>query len=164
MTNCWRKGRMMKKRYSLLALSLLAVSFFGCRTPNTSSDGKFSLVDSLYIERRSIDSLVKVPYSYLPLVVLPSDLKEGEKIEKKEGQAGLSVEKRGDSIFIEASCDSLQIRVYALEETLKRVKRENGELKEVVKAAPSRLTWFSYGALSGLLFLGIVVFFVKKKN
>lgn len=92
--------------------------------------------------------MVKIPGSYVPLVVLPDKLDVGEKKEEKKGQATVSVEKQEDgTLLVTASCDSLELKIQVLTEELTKVNKQNSELQEQVKATPNklRLIFFSLG-------------------
>lgn len=112
--------------------------------------------DSLYYKKITGDSLVKIPGSYVPLVVLPNDMKDGESVSKKEGQANVDIIKKGDTIFIEASCDSLELQINILEEELRKVKKVKDQSKEEIESPISRSEWFFKGFGVGILLIGII--------
>ena len=154
------------KRNVILAICLsvcLSIGLGGCKSRVSSkTDYTFTLKDSLVWEREMTDSLVKVPYSIVNMVVNPSKMEDGEKKETNKGQANLSIEKKGDTIFIEASCDSLELTVKSLRERLSKVSEENENLKEEVKAAPNRLLSFMGGIGMGAFTVLIALFILLK--
>ena len=158
----------MKIKHCLTAVGVLLISMVGCRTPDRMTNYTITINDSLFWEKKTGDSLVSIKGSYLPLVVLPSDMKDGDTIKKKEGQANLEVVKKGDTLYLAASCDSLLLKINILEEKLSYASKTNENLQEQVKAAPNRFTWFSYGFGAGLLFLGIIilvaVYIIRRKS
>lgn len=159
----------MKKNVLLVAcLSVcLSIGLGGCKTRVSSkTDYTFTLKDSLVWEREMADSLVKVPYSIVNMVVNPSKMEDGEKKETNKGQANLSIEKKGDTIFIEASCDSLELAVKSLRERLSKVSHENGTLKEQVKAAPSKLLYLLGGIAIGAftILIALIILLKTTKN
>lgn len=151
----------MRLSVKILLSGILLSIITGCRTSDKSTKYTLSLKDSLYWERKSVDTLFHLKGSYLPLVILPKDLQEGDTLKKKKDQANLEIVKKGDTLYIEASCDSLSFRVNFLEEKLSYVSKENQELQEQVKKAPSRTAWFSYGFMSCLTIL-LFIFVIKK--
>lgn len=56
-------------------------------------------------------------------------MEDGEKRETSKGQANLSVQKKGDTIVIVASCDSLELVVKSLKERLSKVSEEKRKLE-----------------------------------
>lgn len=155
----------MKKNVLLVAcLSVcLSIGLGGCKTRVSSkTDYAFTLKDSLVWEREMADSLVKVPYSIVNMVVNPSKMEDGEKKETSKGQANLSIEKKGDTIFIEASCDSLELVVKSLRERLSKVSHGNGVLKEQVKAVPNKMLYLLGGIAIGAFTILIALFILLK--
>lgn len=154
----------MKKKYILFALiGVTAPIFFCCRTPDKSLNYTVTINDSLYWEKKSGDSLITVKGSYLPLVVLPKDMKDGDVITKKEGQANLTVRKEKDTLYLEASCDSLQFRISFLEEKLTRVNKQNEDLQQQIKAASNKWNWFFRGLGIGIFLIGVVMVWLSIK-
>lgn len=145
----------MTKLFSfVIILSLMLV---GCRCiPSSTHQMDITINDSLYYKKITGDSLVKIPGSYVPLVVLPNDMKDGESVSKKEGQANIDIIKKGDTIFIEASCDSLELQINILEEELRKVKKVKDQSKEEIESPISRSEWFFKGFGVGILLIGII--------
>lgn len=159
----------MKKSW-FLCFCFFCVSLVlgGCRShPTRNTNYVFSLKDSLYWEKHTVDTIVKIPSSIINMVINPSKMEEGEKKESSKGQANISIEKKGDSLVIEASCDSLELVVYSLQERLIKITDQNEQLQEQVKAAPSKTKWFCVGMLSALwifvvVYIGILL--LKRKT
>nr|DAG77739.1 MAG TPA: hypothetical protein [Bacteriophage sp.] len=163
------KSAIIKKdmrRNSVIAFCLLFCCFIGlggCKSrPSQKTDYNFTLKDSLFWERELTDTLVKIPYSIANLVINPQKMEDGEKRETSKGQANLSVQKKGDTIVIVASCDSLELVVKSLKERLSKVSEENENLKEEVKAAPNRLLSFMGGIGMGAFTVLIALFILLK--
>ena len=89
-------------------------------------------------------------------------MEDGEKRETSKGQANLTNQKKGDTIVIVASCDSLELVVKSLKERLSKVSEENGNLKEEVKASPNRLLSFLGGMGIGAFTILIALFILLK--
>lgn len=135
----------------------------GCKSrPSQRTDYNFTLKDSLFWERELTDTLVKIPYSIVKLTVNPQKMEDGEKRETSKGQANVIVQKVGDTIIVTASCDSLELVVKSLKERLSKMSKENGNLKEEVKAAPNRLLSFLGGMGIGAFTILIALFVLLK--
>lgn len=154
------------KRNVLLVTCLsvcLSIGLGGCKSRvSTKTDYNFTLKDSLVWERETVDTLINIPYSVVNMVVNPSKMEDGEKKETSKGQANLSIEKKGDTIFIEASCDSLELTVKSLRERLSKVSRENGTLKEQVKATPNKMLYLLGGIAIGAFTILIALIVLLK--
>ena len=151
--------------FALLMFCVLFIGLGGCRShPSRNTNYTLSLKDSLFWEKKSVDTIIRIPYSFVQLVVNPNNIEPGKTEEKKEGQATVKVEKQPDgNLLISASCDSLQIVVNALEEKLIKVNKQNEQLQEEVKAAPNKWSWFWKGFTSGaLIILGITILILIK--
>lgn len=162
------KDKMKKNVLLITCLSIcLSIGLGGCKSRVSSkTDYTFTLKDSLVWEREMADSLVKVPYSIVNMVVNPSKMEDGEKKETNKGQANLSIEKKGDTIFIEASCDSLELTVKSLRERLSKISQENGTLKEQVKATPNKMLYLLGGIAIGAftILIALIVLLKTTKN
>lgn len=151
----------MKKLFCIVFVFMCIL--VGCRsTPTRNTNLTVTLNDSLYWKKTSGDSLIKIPGSYVPLVVLPDKLDVGERKEEKKGQATVSVEKQEDgTLLVTASCDSLELKIQVLTEELTKVNKQNSELQEQVKATPNklRLIFLSLGVgFSFGLSLALIIF------
>lgn len=113
--------------------------------------------DSLrQISRLSIQT-GKVPESRAALAVPVGTLKElpaGSAFIQKSGQATAEIRFRQDTLFVTATCDSLQTLVYQYEEQLERLSAQTQEKKkETTWQLPTLLLLL---ILSGLVLLKIV--------
>ena len=113
--------------------------------------------DSLrQISRLSIQA-GKVPESRVALAVPVGTLKElpaGSAFIQKSGQATAEIRFRHDTLFVTATCDSLQTLVYQYEEQLERLSAQTQEKKkETTWQLPTLLLLL---ILSGLVLLKIV--------
>ncbi len=113
--------------------------------------------DSLrQVSRLSIQT-GKVPESRAALAVPVGTLKElpaGSAFIQKSGQATAEIRFRHDTLFVTATCDSLQTLVYQYEEQLERLSAQTQEKKKETSAwqLPT-LLFFLF--LSGLVLLKI---------
>ena len=148
----------------LLFLGLLLLG--GCRTtPSRNTNYTITINDSLFWKRTSIDSLVKIPSSTAQIIFVPTELQEGEERKEQQGQANVKIVRKDSLIYVTATCDSLEIRVQALNEELTKVSKQNEDLKEQVKAAPSKTKWFLIGLSIGTFIVSILsIIIIKKLN
>lgn len=110
----------------------------GCRS--TSSATHRTVLDSLSWNRKERVSLATIPSSLAALTIPMHSLRNlppGAAYTAHQGQAGLRLELKGDSLLASASCDSLQHLVYELEESLHRAR---SELEQKSRAETPALT------------------------
>lgn len=150
---------MKKTSFALYIILLFSLFFGGCKsTPSQKIKFDYTLRDSLFWSRKSIDSIINIPRSYATLVIQLDRLLPGDTQEKKVGQATVKVEKKEDGgIEVSATCDSLQFRIYLLEETLSSINEENKHLQEEIKTAPNKWNWFWKGFTLGVLIITIIL-------
>lgn len=150
----------MKKILLLLTLAILS----SCYTTKKSLDHSVVIRDSLHITYKYVDSLIKVPGSYAPLVIIPKDMRDGEEKQNKSGQANVKVIMKRDTLYIEASCDSLDLIIKAMEMEINRLSQTNDNLKkDEEKKSETVETVVQVNKLIariiGLVALGLFVFF-----
>ena len=125
-------------------------------------------MNSLAWDRKVNVTLATTPKSLAKLAI-PLDslrkLPEGATFNNKSGQATASAAFKNDTLYVEASCDSLQNLVYQLEENL-QAARDELEQKELIKEPETvpfwvKGKWFLIGVLTTVLF--ITIKYVKKR-
>lgn len=99
----------------------------------------------------------------MPISTLP-DLPDGAAYTEKQGNATASVKRKGDSLIVTASCDSLQQLVYQLEEGLHRARDETEQVKIEERPIQSPFKWYVYGVITGFVVMAILVVIIKKKK
>lgn len=92
-------------------------------------------------------------------IAIPSlrELPEGAVFTYRSGRAQVKATMQGDTIYVTASCDSLQALLYQYEKELTKVRNET--ISETKVEKPPDLfswKWFVAGCLAGLL-LGIII-------
>lgn len=100
-----------------------------------------------------------LPASALTLKIPVPDLlalPAGASYHGKNGQAGVDVTSRGDTLVVTSTCDSLQRLVLWYEEELTRIRGEtkseiSNDVQTVEKRPPNRMRTFITGVLAGLL-------------
>lgn len=156
----------MKTKIFILGFIFLMLISGCCTQKELYRQNTITINDSLHIIRKTADTLVKIPESWVFIDVDPSKMKDGDVKEKQSGQANIRIEYKNDSIFITAKCDSLEMNIKFLEEEIFKVRSENEELKEQIikKPAVSGWTWFWRGFIAGILFIAFIFVLIKLKN
>lgn len=137
----------------------IALCVSSCRT---SKESLFqNRADNLLLKEINTTTYVPVPTNRVAIPLSAESLRnlpEGAGYHKKNGRASLDLRKRGDTIFIEASCDSLQRLVTYYSSELTRSKTET-LLKD--KETRSNAVWgpfkwlvigFAAGAATALIY------------
>jgi len=91
-------------------------------------------------------------------------LPDGAIYSNSSGQATTSVYVKGDSIYITATCDSLQQLVWSYERELAHIRDETTSLAKESTPSESPFKWFVYGLLAGVIISIIVVIIIKLKR
>jgi hypothetical protein len=147
-----------------MALPVLALSFASCRSIRQAESIRTR--DSTAVSEKLSVTPLTVPQSSVNLsleIARLRDLPKGAVYTAHSGQATVTAGIEGDTIFITATCDSLQRLVYTYEKEIKRLSEVQSERQEEVKPATPPLTWFIYGLLSGIIITVIITIYFKKK-
>lgn len=86
----------------------------------------------------------------------------------KNGQAGVNIKIRGDTLVVTATCDSLQREVERLSKEMIRIRSDTLSFnKDSIKTRSSTVqtlfNWYLSGLLSGFIIL-LVIYFIKRKR
>lgn len=108
-----------------------------------------------------------VPVSRVTLKLAKQDvnnLPDGAGYSGKSGQANLKTEIAGDSIFIYATCDSLQQRIEYYESELEKICYETEMHRKTIKKNMVQVAAVCYGSgfLTGITLILLIK--LKKKN
>lgn len=89
------------------------------------------------------------------------NLPSGASFTRKDGQANLDIQVQGDTIFVTATCDSLQREIERLYSELDRTRIRNDTEKVEVKKTISPITkLYIWGIIT--LILAIILFVLLK--
>jgi hypothetical protein len=85
----------------------------------------------------------------------------------KNGRANVAVKVQGDTIVVEAKCDSLQALCEYYERELTRIRGDTSDYKseveeEVTTGIQSPFKWFSIGFVAGVIITIIFIIYIKK--
>lgn len=92
-------------------------------------------------------------------------LPPGASFSEKKGQAGIRVEAVGDTVYVSATCDSLQVQCERYEKELTRIRSDTDkQVTEIKKNSVQTLfKWCLTGFLAGIIST-ITVIIIKKKR
>jgi hypothetical protein len=163
--------------YLLLSLFLLLTMYalFSCRTAksvasNSASNTTEQKGDSLiYIERMHIDT-VKVAAESASLTIPFKLLKDSliNYMEKSNGRAQVIIQRKGDSILVQANCDSLMQLLISRDKELRKWQQyalDHKETKTTTTVYVKPPTWFVWlliiAALLAALSIAVQIFKIK---
>lgn len=173
-------GSVVQSRLSnFVLIAILALSAVSCRSTKTMTTQAEAKVERDSAESNQTTTKIvwmeKVAQEQVHLII-PLDsigrLPSGASFGNKQGRANVkaSVGKRDgkDVIYIDATCDSLQVMCLYYEEQNKKLARQNAELSNTIKTEkeqcsnPVKVAIFSFivGLVSGI----IITIKTRKKN
>lgn len=154
---------------------LTALSFMSCASSRRQARSLTTVktasgADSARSVRRGL-VMAGLPASALTLEIPAADLlalPAGASYRGKNGQAGVDVTSRGDTLVVTATCDSLQRLVLWYEEELARIRGDTVSVSEVSETEFKRrfnpvqiaLVAFIAGMASGI----VSTFLIKRRN
>lgn len=141
---------------------ILALLSPGCKVIKQTSDRQ--TVDSLRYSEKLTATPATIPMSKALLMIRTDDLRKlppGAAYVNKSGQATASVQLKNDTLYVSATCDSLQQLVWHYEQELVRIRNDTEHLETQSQPAESPFKWYLYGVLTGIL-LSIIIKYRKK--
>jgi hypothetical protein len=173
-TSCirnWGGFAALCQKFTAAGIILIALFSTSCRTAKQSltETKSESQIDSLVSEVRLLKT-IPVPEAKVDLTVpIQSilDLPTGASFVEKNGRANVSVRQDNDTIYITASCDSLQALVEYYERELTRIRADTSvskteSKKEVLTGIQSPFNLFSIGFIAGVVITIIISIKIKK--
>lgn len=93
-------------------------------------------------------------------------LPPGASFSEKKGQAGIRVEAVGDTVYVSATCDSLQVQCERYEKELTRIRSDTDkQVTEIKKNTfQTAFKWCSTGFTAGVILTLIVIIVFKRKK
>lgn len=93
-------------------------------------------------------------------------LPPGASFSEKKGQAGIRVEAVGDTVYVSATCDSLQVQCERYEKELTRIRSDTDrQVTEIKKNTfQTVFKWCSAGFTAGVLLTLVVIIIFKRKK
>lgn len=111
---------------------------------------------------------IPVPLSTVELKIPAQSLHSlppGASFSGKKGQAGVKVEAIGDTVYVSATCDSLQVQCERYEKELTRIRSDTDrQVTEIKKNSVQTLfKWCLTGFLAGIIST-ITIIIIKKRK
>lgn len=150
----------------LIMLALFTVS---CGTTRKLTESQRETKDSVVIKETRIVTTVPVPESKVEMVIPVENLHKlppGAVYADKSGQANIKVTAKNDTLYVAASCDSLQVQCERYEKELTRIRSDTDkQVTEVKKnSVQTVFKWCSTGFVLGVLSVIIVIILKRKKD
>lgn len=151
-------------------IGLCALCVQSCRTQESITAGSRTenRQDSLLSEVRVLKA-IGIPASKLTLPIPTTSLLKlppSASYSAKSGQANVRVERKGDTIYVEASCDSLQRLCIYYQRELEHIRgqthQEESRKEERTISFRNKLKYIGIGLIPGLL-IGMIIT-NKRKN
>lgn len=164
-------GSVVRSRLSIFVLiAILALSAVSCRSTKTMTTQEEEKVVRDSVESKQTTTKImwmeKVPQDQVHLIIplgsigcLPSGASFGNKQGRANVKASVGKQDGKDVIYIDASCDSLQVLCLYYEEQNKKLAKQNAELSNTIKTEkeqcsnPVKVAIFSFivGLVSGII-------------
>lgn len=111
---------------------------------------------------------IPIPLSKVELKIPTQSLHSlppGASFSEKKGQAGLKVEAIGDTVYVSATCDSLQVQCERYEKELTRIRSDTERQATEIKknSVQTLFKWCLIGFVAGIIST-ITVIIIKKKK
>lgn len=127
-----------------------------------------AVMDSVLLKEVRQVINIPVPLSTVELKIPAQSLHSlppGASFSGKKGQAGVKVEAIGDTVYVSATCDSLQVQCERYEKELTRIRSDTDkQVTEIKKNTfQTAFKWCSTGFIAGVI-LTLIVLIIKKKR
>lgn len=127
----------MKKFLVIILFGLLA----SCGSKRVVTNEK-TVFDSISVSKtvKLRDTTIVVPESTSKIELPVSELKS-EPIVKKNGQATLSIKKVNDTIYAEAKCEELELKLQLQDSIIKEYHKQVESLTKTIENESKKTTW-----------------------
>ena len=166
-----KNAKVVQSRLSnFVLIAILALSAVSCRSTKTMTTQEEEKVVRDSVESKQTTTKImwmeKVPQDQVHLIIpldsigcLPSGASFGNKQGRANVKASVGKQDGKDVIYIDASCDSLQVLCLYYEEQNKKLAKQNEELSNTIKTEkeqcsnPVKVAIFSFivGLVSGII-------------
>lgn len=156
-------------QWSVLAsIMLIALFVASCGSTKKMTESTRSTVDSVLLKEVRQVINIPIPLSKVELKIPTQSLHSlppGASFSEKKGQAGIRVEAIGDTVYVSATCDSLQVQCERYEKELTRIRSDtDSQVTEIKKNSVQTLfKWCLIGFVAGIIST-ITVIIIKKKK
>lgn len=153
---------------ALASITLIALSVTSCGSTKKMTESTRSTVDSVLLKEVRQVINIPIPLSKVELKIPTQSLHSlppGASFSEKKGQAGIRVEAIGDTVYVSATCDSLQVQCERYEKELTRIRSDTDrQVTEIKKNSVQTLfKWCLIGFVAGIIST-ITVIIIKKKK
>lgn len=153
---------------ALASIMLIALSVMSCGSTRKMTESARAVTDSVLLKEVRQVINIPVPQSKVKLKIPTQSLRSlppGASFSEKKGQAGVKVEAVGDTVYVSATCDSLQVQCERYEKELTRIRSDTDkQVTEIKKNSVQMLfKWCLIGFLAGIIST-ITVIIIKKKK
>lgn len=153
----------------LASITLIALSVTSCGSTKKMTESTRATVDSVLLKEVRQVINIPVPLSKVELKIPTQSLHSlppGASFSGKKGQAGVKVEAIGDTVYVSATCDSLQVQCERYEKELTRIRSDTDkQVTELKKNTfQTAFKWCSTGFTAGVILTLIVITIFKRKK
>lgn len=154
---------------ALASIMLIALSVTSCGSTKKMTESARTTVDSVLLKEVRQVINIPVPQSKVELKIPTQNLHSlppGASFSGKKGQAGIRVEAVGDTVYVSATCDSLQVQCERYEKELTRIRSDTDrQVTEIKKNTfQTVFKWCSAGFTAGVLLTLVVIIIFKRKK
>lgn len=153
---------------ALASIMLIALSVTSCGSTRKMTESARAVTDSVLLKEVRQVINIPIPQSKVELKIPTQNLHSlppGASFSEKKGQAGVKVEAIGDTVYVSATCDSLQVQCERYEKELTRIRSDTDrQVTEIKKNTfQTVFKWCSIGFIAGVI-LTLTVIIIKKKK
>lgn len=153
---------------ALASIMLNALFVASCGSTKKMTESARATVDSVLLKEVRQVINIPIPQSKVELKIPTQSLHSlppGASFSEKKGQAGVKVEAIGDTVYVSATCDSLQVQCERYEKELTRIRSDTErQVTEIKKNSVQTLfKWCLIGFVAGIIST-ITVIIIKKKK
>ena len=153
---------------ALASIMLIALFASSCGSTKKMTENARTSIDSVLLKEVRQVINIPIPRSKVELKIPTQNLRSlppGASFSEKKGQAGIRVEAVGDTVYVSATCDSLQVQCERYEKELTRIRSDTDKQVTAIKknTFQTAFKWCSTGFIAGVL-LTLTVIIIKKKK
>ena len=153
---------------ALASITLIALFATSCGSTKKMTENARTSIDSVLLKEVRQVVNIPIPQSKVELKIPTQNLRSlpaGASFSRKNGQARVKVEAVGDTVYVSATCDSLQVQCERYEKELTRIRSDTDkQVTEIKKNTfQTAFKWCSTGFIAGVV-LTLTVIIIKKKK
>ena len=154
---------------ALASIMLIALSVTSCGSTKKMTESARAVTDSVLLKEVRQVINIPIPLSTVELKIPAQSLHSlppGASFSEKKGQAGVKVEAIGDTVYVSATCDSLQVQCERYEKELTRIRSDTDkQVTEIKKNTfQTAFKWCSTGFIAGVILTLIVITIFNRKK